>query len=248
MPGRSSPSRLSIRTSTGNIVTFCSITAWGSILSTVPSNGRLGYASTVTVARWPGLDLADVGLVHQRAHLHQVEVGHLEQHRAAADVAGGRGDHLAALDVLLDDGAGDRRADVGVLELDLARSPPPPGADHVGAWRWRSRAAPVSCSCSVIDWVLNSSSARRFCDVALVELRLGHLEVGLGLGHRVPRRAGVDPHQRASPRLTSWPVSTCRSRISPEALDFTSTTVSGWTVPDAWADTTMSRRSTGSAW
>ena len=36
------------------MVTFCSVWACGSILSTVPSNGRLGYASTVTVASWPG--------------------------------------------------------------------------------------------------------------------------------------------------------------------------------------------------
>ena len=50
-----------------------------------------------------GLDLADVGLVHQRADLDQVEVGHLEQRGAAAHVRGGRGDHRAALDVLLDD-------------------------------------------------------------------------------------------------------------------------------------------------
>ena len=72
------------------MVTFCSVCACGSILSTVPSNGRLGNASTVTVARLAGLDLPDVGLVHQRPHLHQAEVGHLEQHRAAADVLGGR--------------------------------------------------------------------------------------------------------------------------------------------------------------
>ena len=51
IPGRSRPPRLSIRTSTGNIVTFCSVCACGSILSTEPSNGRLGYASTVTLAR-----------------------------------------------------------------------------------------------------------------------------------------------------------------------------------------------------
>jgi hypothetical protein len=50
------------------------------------------------------------------------------------------------------------------------------------------------------------------------------------------------------PRFTSWPVSTASSRISPEAFDFTSTTVSGWMVPEAWALTTMSRCSTGTAW
>ena len=42
IPGRSSPSRLAIRTMTGNIVTFWEDSAWGSILATVPSKGRLG--------------------------------------------------------------------------------------------------------------------------------------------------------------------------------------------------------------
>jgi len=40
---------LAIRIRTGNIVTFCCTDAWGSILSTLPRNGRLGNASTVIV-------------------------------------------------------------------------------------------------------------------------------------------------------------------------------------------------------
>ena len=43
-----------MRTRTGNIVTFCWTVSLGSILSTVPWNGWLGYASTVTLARCPG--------------------------------------------------------------------------------------------------------------------------------------------------------------------------------------------------
>ena len=84
--------------------------------------------------------------------------------------------------------------------------------------------------------------------VALASLRLGHVEVGLGLRQRVARRCAGRPAPAASPRWTIWPVSTLMSRISPEALDFTSTTVSGWTVPEARAETTMSRCSTGTAW
>ena len=41
------------------------------------------------------------------------------------------------------------------------------------------------------------------------------------------------------------PVSAFMSRISPDALDLTSTTVSGWMVPVARADTMMFRRSIG---
>ncbi len=55
IPGLSRPSGLSSRTSTGNIVTFCSTTACGSILRTVPAKVRLGYASTVTWAGSPAL-------------------------------------------------------------------------------------------------------------------------------------------------------------------------------------------------
>ncbi len=53
IPGRSSPSSLSSRMSTGNIVTFWSTTDCGSILWTVPRNERPGNASTVTVVCCP---------------------------------------------------------------------------------------------------------------------------------------------------------------------------------------------------
>ena len=57
MPGLSNPSALERLMSTGNIVTLCVTTACGSIFSTVPRNGRSGYASTVTVASCPGCTL-----------------------------------------------------------------------------------------------------------------------------------------------------------------------------------------------
>ena len=57
MPGLRNPSRLSRDTITGNIVTLCCTTACGSIFSTVPWNGRSGYASTVTRAGCPARTL-----------------------------------------------------------------------------------------------------------------------------------------------------------------------------------------------
>ncbi len=42
IPGLSSPSGFFIRISTGNSVTFCSTTAWGSILMTSPRKVRPG--------------------------------------------------------------------------------------------------------------------------------------------------------------------------------------------------------------
>src|SRR3989442_13791646 len=50
---------------------------------------------------------------------------------------------------------------------------------------------------------------------------------------------------RSVPFLTSSPVWTGISRISPEAFDFTLSVRMGWITPDAVAVTTMSRRATG---
>ena len=79
------------------------------------------------------------------------------------------------------------------------------------------------------------------------QLGLGHVEVRLGLRERVARVARIDARPAGAPRLTSWPVSALSWRTSPEAFDLTSTVVSGWMAPAAWADTTMSRCSTGTA-
>jgi hypothetical protein len=46
-------------------------------------------------------------------------------------------------------------------------------------------------------------------------------------------------------RLTTCPVSTLSCKTSPEARVFTSTVVSARMVPVAWAETMISRRSTG---
>ncbi len=53
IPGLSSPERLSSDTITGNIVTFCSTCAWGSIFSTEPVKVRSGNASTRTATSRP---------------------------------------------------------------------------------------------------------------------------------------------------------------------------------------------------
>ena len=248
MPGRSSPSRLSIRTSTGNIVTFCSVSRLRLDLEHRALERPVGVRIHRDRRELARLDLADVGLVHQRPDLHEVEVGHLEQRGAAAHVRRGRGDHLPALDVLLDDRAGDRRADVGVLELDLALSTATLRSHHLRRSRWRSRAAPGSCSCSVIDWRLEQLVGppllRWWRWPAGPAPRRGPPAPGRACCARCADRCGP----AGAPRFTSWPVSALSWRTSPEAFDFTSTVVSGWMAPDAWADTTMSRCSTGTAW
>ena len=98
-----------------------------------------------------------------------------------------------------------------------------------------------------MDWDSNSSSERRFCEVPLASRASATSRSALAWARTL---LGVRGSTRTirSPRFTVCPVSTLRSRISPEALDFTSTTVSGWTVPEARAETTMSRRAMGMAW
>ena len=51
-----------------------------------------------------------------------------------------------------------------------------------------------------------------------------------------------------APASTWSPVSTGSDRISPDALDFTSTVVTGSMMPAASTATVMSRRSTAAVW
>ena len=59
------------------------------------------------------------------------QVGHPHQHGAAAHVLGGRGDHRARLDVLLDDRARDGRPHIGVVHGDTRVLQRNLGADHL---------------------------------------------------------------------------------------------------------------------
>ena len=97
-----------------------------------------------------------------------------------------------------------------------------------------------------MDWDLKSSSARRFWLVELASLALATSRSACAWAMALRALRGSTLTNDA-PRLTICPVSAFSCRISPEALDFTSTVVSGCTAPEAWADTTMSRRSTGTA-
>ena len=104
-----------------------------------------------------------------------------------------------------------------------------------------------SCSCSVSALDSNSASERFFWAVALASLALATSRSASAWAKLFLAVRGSTWISR-SPRLTVLPVSTLSLRISPEALDFTSTVVSGWMVPLARAETTMSRRSTATAW
>ncbi len=100
---------------------------------------------------------------------------------------------------------------------------------------------------SVIAWLWNSSSLRLNCAVALSSCALATARLACAC---VRLFCGILGSTLASswPRFTSSPVCTGIWRISPEALDFTLKVRIGWITPDAVADTTMSRRATGTAW
>jgi hypothetical protein len=91
-----------------------------------------------------------------------------------------------------------------------------------------------------------SVSERFFCDSALARRAFATSRSAFAWLSELLAVRGSTWISRA-PRCTSEPVSTFMARISPEALDFTSTVVSGWIAPLARADTTMSRRSTAMA-
>ena len=118
---------------------------------------------------------------------------------AAADVAGRGGDDLAALDVLGDDRAGDRRADVGVVHAGSGRSPRSPGR------RTTSARALATASSGLLVLLLGDRLrleqlvAPALLRLGVLEPGLGDLELGLGLRHGVPRRALVDLNQQLAP-------------------------------------------------
>src|SRR2546430_864288 len=97
-----------------------------------------------------------------------------------------------------------------------------------------------------MDLLWNSASLRLSCAVAFsrcawATLRFAWAWVRLLRGMRGSILA------RSVPLLTSSPVWTGISRISPEAFDFTLSVRIGWIAPEAVAVTTMSRRATGTS-
>src|SRR5256885_16658380 len=97
-----------------------------------------------------------------------------------------------------------------------------------------------------MDLLWNSASLRLSCAVAFARwawaaLRFAWAWVRLLRGMRGSILA------RSVPLLTSSPVWTGISRISPEAFDFTLSVRIGWIAPEAVAVTTMSRRATGTS-
>ena len=168
--------------------------------------------------RLPMAHARDVRLVHVHLDLERGEVGHRHDRAAREPAAHRRRHHLADLGFLPEHGAGERRADVRVLERRLARSGAPPAAASTRAWADRAARVPpasarlgaisASCSetardCCAVDLgdaagvARASGRARRRLD----ELRAGAGEVRLAPARRRPRsrrcRAGRSPRPAA---------------------------------------------------
>ena len=210
MYGSSLPSGLSVVTSTVYTTTFCVLVAFSRTRLTVPRNVRFGYASTVNCDRLADVDLADVGLVHRRPHLHPVQVlGDQEQ-------AGGverRLHGLAEGHAAVDDRPLDRRLDGAVAEVDLVllegglggvdgrlgdpdgglgrRSPPLASTSAAAGWASAPRPTPDRGAVAVDAASAASYSGLR--DRPGVPEALGPLPVPVRSGRTWPWPAGGRP-------------------------------------------------------
>ena len=108
--------------------------------------------------------------------------------------------------------------------------------------------ARVACSssCCVTARAAKSSCWRFNCDRALASWALSTCSVARAVATSF---SGIrlSTCSMSVPRRTTSPVWTLMSRISPDALDFTCTTVSALIAPDACAVTMMSRFCTATA-
>ena len=147
----------------------------GAIDVTVPANSLSGNAAARTDAACPTLISVDVAFVQLGAHVQRRKIGDQQQRLQR----GGRGE-LARLDVDLEHGAVDRRADFQLLQIDAGqrqiaprggRSAPRSGSATARRWR---EAAP---------WRFASSSWAR-------------TSAARGAGQGVDRRAGRAPCRR----------------------------------------------------
>ena len=147
----------------------CTVAFWrlasGEISLMKPSYLRSGKASVVTMPCCFGVQLGEIVLADVQFHFQIVQVGqrdHVALGAAVAHEAGG--DELALLHGALQDGAGDRRADDGVVEIGLrvgdARPWPAPPAR---AWR---RSAPAAGRSSPAR--RSSAASSRLCTRGVV--------------------------------------------------------------------------------
>ena len=144
-----------------------------------------------------GVDLADIRFIHQRANLHGVEIRHLQEYRAAADLLGGRGDNGANLHAAFQDDAGCRRSDLCILERDLCILVTTLRAHElgVGVGTLQTRVFPFLLG-DGLGCVERFRSAQ--LGFRIGQLRLSDIQFRFGLHYGVMGNTGVDRDQEVA--------------------------------------------------
>jgi hypothetical protein len=230
-------------TKTGNAVTFCTTCACGPTFRTLPSNARLGNASTVMVTGSPGCTLpmsvsntmAESWTVSRLAILRMT----VPPPRVGLEITV----PCTAFSWRIEPVIGARTCVSSIASLAV--------------WRLASASVTAAAATDWLSLVASYSVSAMDCDRYRASLRLSWAVAVCSCARALSSLAcasvrfwrGMRGSIRASswPFLTSSPVWTRISMISPHAFDFTLNVRIGWITPEALAVTTMSRRSTGMA-
>ena len=243
IPGLSRPPRLSIITITANMVTFCCTSACGSILSTMPAKVRPGNASTVTVAvRSAEICPTSVSSTSVRTCI-SARLAIMK--RVVPPDTFCDADWMTCPSStffwMMVPAMGARM--VTSLRRSSASSMLVVALTRFACAFAKSRLAD-SCSCSVIT---PDSRSRRERSSWAVEISTRACATfrSASVWLKSLRTSRGSISASSAPGASSSPVSTCRRRISPEALDLTSTVRTGSIRPVASATRRRSSRRAG---
>ncbi len=215
----------------------------GSILRTVPWNGRLGYASTVIVTFIPGctfpMSVSSTSACTSTVLRSAIWIRTVPPDTSCTAEVMTAPASTFLVKMVPSTGASTLQSVSASCALCSPASARTSCARALASARLR-----LSWSCSLRTPDANIWSARFFWAAAFAACawatsRSAWAWLNAVVGSRRSTFTSV------SPRCTMSPVSTRISRIVPEARDFTSTIWIGWMEPLASADTTMSRRVTG---
>ena len=158
----------------------------------------LVFAIRIGVGRDDGrlarTEFGEIVLIDVELDLKVVEIGQRDDVTFRASIAGKtRRDEFAAFDVALQDGAGDRRADDGVVQVAFAQKASEPSACLTCARMASisSRRGPMRTSCMGLFERRESGDLRVVAGLRVVERLLGHNALLDQRARAIERHAGV---------------------------------------------------------